>query len=318
VLALEGKKHLEHEDFTAAEAQLRAAIAASKEAPEAWLLLSQINTNRGQEPEAKANFKKAVQLEANGAPRFRGLAASEIDPTKKCLSIGLLANAYCKAAGDELGIATKLAQQAGASDGRNPRTLYWLVQIYGRLGQKTIARMARIAPDSSGLHKLYARAFEENGHRGAAENEYDKAIAADDQDASTFIECANFRVKNQQFSQAIPLLQRALQLAPYDFNVHLLLAQAYVYNSEPASAVPYFAAVLKASPENVQLRIDLAESLYNLDRAPEGIKILEAAPADPDGRVAYVLAKYYARQGEKEKALTAMETFRQRQKQRAK
>ena len=76
--------------------------------------------------------------------------------------------------------------------------------------------------------------------------------------------------------------------------------------------------MLKASPENVQLRIDLAESLYNLDRAPEGIKILEAAPADPDGRVAYVLAKYYARQGEKEKALTAMETFRQRQKQRAK
>ena len=76
--------------------------------------------------------------------------------------------------------------------------------------------------------------------------------------------------------------------------------------------------VLKANPENIQLRIDLAECLYSLDQALEAVKVLEEAPVDPDGRIAYVLAKYYARQGEKEKAFAALEVFRQRQKQIAK
>jgi predicted Zn-dependent protease len=215
-------------------------------------------------------------------------------------------------------MATALAQEAAASGAIDPRTLYWLAHIYSRLSHKTIARLARIAPDSSGLHKLYARTFDENGRRAEAEGEYEKALGADSQDASTFVEYANFRVKNQEFPQAIGLLERALQLTPYDFNVHLLLAQAYVHNSQPDSAIPYFREVLKASPENVKLRIDLAECLYSLDQAPEAVKVLEASPADPDGRIAYVLAKYYARQGEKEKAFAAMEVFRQRQRQIAK
>ena len=317
-LLLEAEKNINHQDLITAESQLRPAIAIFPEAPEAWLLLRQINTKRGEEEEAKANLNKVVQLEAKGLPSFRGLATWEIAPKAGCLPISTLATAYCKATHDELGMATKLAQEAAASGANDPRTLYWLAQIYSRLTQKTTARLARIAPDSSGLHKLYARTFDENGRRAEAESEYEKAVGADYQDASTFVEYANFRVKNQEFPQAIGLLERALQLTPYDFNVHLLLAQAHIHNSQPDSAVPYFREVLKANPENIQLRIDLAECLYSLDQALEAVKVLEEAPVDPDGRIAYVLAKYYARQGEKEKAFAALEVFRQRQKQIAK
>lgn len=317
-LLLEADKKINHQDFIAAESQLRPAIAMFPEAPEAWMLLSQINAKRGEQEEAQANLDKAVSLQAKGPASFRGLATIELAKKSPCLLTSPLAAAYCKATRDELAPATKLAQQAATAGANDPRTLYWLAQIYRRLAEKTTARLARVAPDSPGLHKLYARAFDDNGRRAEAESEYEKAVGADYQDASTFVEYANFRTKNQQFPQAIGLLEHALQLTPYDFNVHLLLAQAHVHNSQADSAVPYFREVLKATPANVQLRIDLAECLYSLDQVPEAVKVLEAGPADPDGRIAYVLAKYYARQGEKEKAFAAMEVFRRRQKQIAK
>jgi tetratricopeptide (TPR) repeat protein len=315
VLLLESEKNFARQNFIAAETQLKAAISANPQLPEAWLLLSQVNKEQGGEREANTNFIKALQREEEGPASFRGLAASKNKPPLACNPGQKLATALCMAAHSELSQSTKLVQAAAKVDPDDPRTLYWVAQIYRRLAEKTTARLAQIAPDSSGLHKLYARAFSQSGRPEKVLAEYEKAIAADDQDASTFIEYANFRFKEQEFPQAIRLFQRALLLTPYDFNVHGLLAQAYVHNSEPDLAVPYFSQVLTVSPGNEQLRIDLAECLYTLERTPEAISILETAPADPDGRVAYVLAKYYARQGEKDKALQAMKVFRQRQKE---
>jgi len=196
--------------------------------------------------------------------------------------------------------------------GSNARSWYWKARIYQRLRQKTVLRLAQLNPDSPGLHKLYARGFIESGRNEDAAREYEKALASDSQDASTFVEYANFRTRAQEFPQAVVLLQKALDLAAADFNVRILLARTLVHSGEPASALPHFAEATRSLPNDEQLRIDFAECLYGLDRIPDAIRILDSAPADPDGRIAYVLARYYSRLGETEKADHAREVFRQR------
>jgi Flp pilus assembly protein TadD len=51
-----------------------------------------------------------------------------------------------------------------------------------------------------------------------------------------------------------------------------------------------------------------------VDRTSEAVKILEAAPADPDGRVHYLLGRTYQQQGKSDKARNAMDEFRKRRK----
>lgn len=312
-LLLEAQKVMDHQDFAIAESQIRAAISVSPNAAEAWALLSQLNSRRGEQAAATLNFQKAMQREAKVHALFHGLVLNQAKPAATCQSLDLLASAYCNAAHDDFVSSTELAKKAGATAKSDPRTWYWLSQIYGRLTQKAMAKLAQLAPNSPGLHKLYARAFSDSGHTVDAEREYETAIAADDQDASTFIEYANLKFKQQEFPRAIELLQSALRLTPYDVNLYGLLAQAYVHNNEPALAAPYFSQVLKTNPANEQTRIDLAECFHNIQRTPEAIALLEAAPTDPDGRVAYVLARYYARQGDKDKAASSMEIFRRKQ-----
>jgi tetratricopeptide (TPR) repeat protein len=312
VMLLEAEKDLRQHDVANGEAQVRAAIAASPQLPEAWLLLSQVSLSQRKDEDAKLNRARAVQLEAKGPMRFHGLVVNQSEHTA-CSSTRPLPLAYCRAAQGMLTAATKLTLSA-SSEAKDSRTLYWTAAIYQHLAEKATARLAQLSPDSAGLHKLYARAFSQNRRPADAEREYEKAAIADSQDASTFVEFANFRFKQQEFPQAIKLLQRALEITPYDFNLHGLLAQAYVHNNQPALAVPYFSEVLKRDSRNEQLRIDLAECFYVLERTAEAIALLEAAPVDPDGRIAYVLAKYYARQGDTQKAGIAMGVFRQRQK----
>ena len=317
-LLLEAEKILQRGDIPGAESQIRAALAESPGSPEAWLLLSRINSQRGNQESARSDLEKAVRRETKLPSQFRGLIISEARPASACVPGQPLAAALCKATHGQFSQSMKLMQIAIREDTGDPRTLYWTARIYQRLADRAIVRLSQIAPDSSGLHKLYARSFSQSGRMQDATSEYAKAIAADNNDASTFIEYGNLKFKGQNFPEAIRLFQRALQLTPYDFNVHGLLAQAYVQNEEPALAAPYFRQVLQVTPENSQLRIDLAECLYAVERAPEAISILEAAPADPDGRIAYVLAKYYARQGEKSKAAQALKHFQQRQSAAAK
>ena len=71
---------------------------------------------------------------------------------------------------------------------------------------------------------------------------------------------------------------------------------------------------LRANPHETQTRLYLAQSLIRLKRSAEAVRILEAAPDDPDGRIHYLLGRTYQQQGESEKARKAMDEFRRLRK----
>lgn len=318
VLLLEAEKDVQHHDDASAETQIEAAIATDAQAPEAWLIKARKEEQSRQLEAAKADFEHAQQANAKDSAKFKGLIDNDVHKRDRCEKAAELATSLCYVSTGHLAGATNSVLAAVATAPSDVRTLYWATRIYTRLMQRAIARIAEVSPDSPDLQKLYARAFDQNGQRAEAASKYEQAIALDDQDASSLIEYANFRSRGQEFEQAITLLKKTLTLTPYDYNVEILLAQAYVHSGDPAPAVPYLADVLAIAPGNNQLRIDLAETLHSSDRTSEAIAVLEAAPSDPDGQISYVLARFYALVGEADKARMAREVFlRKRQTNQA-
>ena len=315
VLLLEAEKDSQHHDDVAADVQIEAAIATDLHAPEAWFIKAGQEEQSKLSEAAKADFERALQANAKDSPKFTSIIDNEMRTHAHCVQAADLATALCRISNGNLAGATNSVFAAVEEAPDDVRTLYWATRIYGRLIQRAIAKVAEVSPDSPDLQKLYARAFDENGQRAEAARRYEQAIALDDHDASSLIEYANFRSEAQEFEQAIALLKKALTLTPYDYNVEILLAQAYVHKGEPAPAVPYLADVLRIAPGNSQLRIDLAESLHSASRTSEAIAVLESAPDDPDGRVSYVLARFYALEGEADKARVAREAFLSKQRQ---
>jgi tetratricopeptide (TPR) repeat protein len=309
VLLLEAASGAPRHDNPVGDEDLQLAIKSHPDFPEAWLLLGERATRAGDLVNARNYFGQAEQASLHVAPTLRGIVGTVRNSGSGCDQAGNLALPLCRAKQSDLRSATRLLVSSTVPT-EGARDLYWTAQTYTALIQSASAKLAALSPDSPQLRRLYARAYAREGQREEAAQEYEKAIASDDQDASALIEYANFRSIAQEFPQAIDLLRKALALTPEDDKLRLLLGEAYVHNNEPALAIPYLYRSLKANPGGEQQRLELAQVLHTVDRVSEAIAILEAAPSDPDGRISYVLSRYYALQGRKDKAKQAMDIFK--------
>jgi predicted Zn-dependent protease len=92
------------------------------------------------------------------------------------------------------------------------------------------------------------------------------------------------------------------------------IGEVHACQDRPAPAIPFLESAPGATPRETQTRLYLAQALNRVDRTSEAVKILEAAPADPDGRVHYLLGRTYQQQGKSDKARNAMDEFRKRRK----
>ena len=183
-----------------------------------------------------------------------------------------------------------------------------------RLARAAVAKVVALAPESSWAALLRAQAAEQSGDTEKAGKEYERAVGASDAGLESYVRFGQFQSKYGDYDRALVLYERALKLEPGNPRVMGLLGEVHTLQDHPDKAVPYLETALRANPRETQTRLYLAQTLVRLQRVPEALRILEAAPEDPDGRIHYLLGRTYLQQGEDEKARTAMEEFRKRRK----
>ena len=314
VLLLEAEKNIAHHQSKDAESAAKVAANIDSAAPEAWYVLGKAFQQEGEQQIAPAQFQHARYTEKNISPQFLGIIDAVLNTEGACATAGDFATAFCRASNGDLSEATRLVLAITRSNPQDARALYWSAQLYRQLAKKATATLAQISPDSPNLLKLYARAYEGAGQRNQAAGAYEQALRLDGQDASTLIEYADFRSRGQEFDKAVPLLEKAVALSPYDTQALTLLGHAYLESGQYEHAVPCFAKVLKADPGNEKVRLQLSDALHALNRLREAIAVLQAAPNDSSGRIAYMLATYYSRVGETQKARQMMRLYEQQRK----
>lgn len=313
VLLLEAENEIEQSDRAGAGTQLKAAIAVDSTSPEAWLMLARYSQIDDAET-ASAQIQRARENEKNTSPEFVGIVEAALNTTSGCKTASHLAKALCDASAGDFLDATRVVLSITRSHAHDARTLYWSVQVYRRLARSATATLALLSPDSPGLFRLQARSYEQQGLQDQAAQAYENALSVDAEDASTLIEYANFRSRYQEYEKAVPLLERAVALSPYDLQAEGLLGDAYLQSSQAERAIKCFANILKAQPDNEMVRLQTAQAFHTLDRPRDAIAVLQSAASDPDGRISYMLATFYARLGEVQNARRMMQLFEQRKK----
>jgi tetratricopeptide (TPR) repeat protein len=245
----------------------------------------------------------------DGGTSPRGLAApARIGAT----SSELLVRANRLETEGDLSGATQALLHIESRAAFDPRTAYWAARLYTRLSQKALVRLMSLAPNSHLLAMMRAQMLEQQGDDQQAEAEYRIALTLAEHATDPLIEYARMKCKQNLFQDALPFLERALKLDPYNVRANALLGEVHHLGDKPQAAIPYLQVAVKARPQDEQSRIYLAHSLAKLGQIGEAIGILEAAPSDSDGRVHYALGTYYRRQGRSEDAARAFQVFEQR------
>ncbi|MCW5983367.1 MAG: tetratricopeptide repeat protein [Bryobacteraceae bacterium] len=298
----------------ASESALRALIGRRPDLPEAYIALGAMKLRQGDKAEADAAFRSAVERDP-AAGSFLVAVRTAAPSTGACpAGAGPLVRAVCLVSrGGNDDEAAKAVLALPQLPGRQPREVYWTMRLFSRLAEQTVQRLAANAPQSAVLAIIRARIFEQAGDLVQAEAEYTKALASR-QDPESLIEYGKFKCRISDFDAAIGLFEKALALDAGRADVHGLMGEVYMIQGDAAKALPHARTAVQGDPAGVQARLYLAQALQKLSRTPEAIKVLEAAPSDPDGRVHYLLARYLAQQGRKEEANRALAVFKEKRK----
>ncbi|MGH9395481.1 MAG: tetratricopeptide repeat protein [Terriglobia bacterium] len=223
--------------------------------------------------------------------------------------------ASCAELHGDLGGATSAVVAAGQEAPSDAKAAYWALRIYMRLSRRVFVTLVALSPGSYLVTEMRAEQLELRGKDAEADSQYREAAESSGRDPNPLIGYARFECKKNRLDQAAPILKKALDLAPFNASANSLMGYIYFTKNQFETAVPFLDKAIKANPDDEQSRIYLAESLGKLHRIHVAMAILEGAPSDNDGRVHYVLARYYREAGHKKKMEQALAFFGARQKQ---
>ena len=171
---------------------------------------------------------------------------------------------------------------------------------------------------ASYYHFSLARGLEETGNFLSAVDEYKKAIQADPQSASLYVELSNAYLRHRQFGKAIQEAENAIRVNPDSLEAHRLLGSIY-YNlirSEDPNRSPTSSEYLKKAIQEYETICNLDANdtnsfvvlslLYRYDGQAEKAvetakKLLDKAPSSETGLAN--LAQIYSEQGKTEEAI---------------
>ena len=269
------------EDTPTVEARIRDALRQNPDAPEAWVTLGLHQLKGGQRKEAAASFQEAWKRNSTDC-RISSTCTEERDS----------APAFESAL--------------------TPAAAYDSFQRARRLAETTFGRLVDAFPESPLAAQARAHLWQQNGRLTEADENYRKALELSGRNTANLVDYARFLSAQGEFDRSLALLDEARKAEPSSATIRALSGEVHVMKDDPAGAIPHLEVALAARPSDEQTRVYLAQSLAKLNRVGEAVAVLEKAPADPQGRLHYLLGTLYRRLGRQDQAERAFEIFRQR------
>lgn len=100
------------------------------------------------------------------------------------------------------------------------------------------------------------------------------AVDADDECAVCHHNLGHSLIRAGRPAQAVPHMERALELRPDRHNLNTSLGVAYARSGEPARALPYFQRVLEVKPAAVDVLVHQALALVDARRPEDAYRVL--------------------------------------------
>lgn len=230
---------------------LEKAAALAPAQPIVWQRLGEVRLKSNRPDEAAAAFATVLKLKPGDIHALFGLARCDLQSGR-------------------LTAARSRLQEAVAADPAFPGAQSLLATVWERLGNPGAAEAARQRVSGDGRYT-------------GAPDPWAVDLAAYGHDPYALLVAASALASDGQPRAALPLLARALTLAPQDARLHRQLGNTLVRLGEPASARTPLERALALAPGDEKIRTDLLNLLKELkDSAAAERVVLDGLTACPD------------------------------------
>lgn len=199
----------------------------------------------------------------------------------------------------------------------DPAISYAAFRVHSELAFQAIESLAVNAPESAQFHRALAEHLVNDGRTEAAITEYRKAlvISPDSSDLHLELGQALFFESHvdTRLQEAQKEFESSLRFNPGDARSECELAEIEVLRSNPAGASSHFARALTLDPGAPCAKAGLAKQLMDKGQDQQALEYLQSAIRDDpyNDLFHYRLWSLYRRMGDKEKAGSEMEKFKQ-------
>lgn len=158
-------------------------------------------------------------------------------------------------------------------------------------------------PDDYRLHDALGSAYWIRGDAEGAEFQWLTTLRLEPQSTHTLNALGALYARQHRFVQAIPLLERALQMNPRDADAHLYLGAAYAETGKMDRADEQFRAAVSLAPMNFNAHNVLGKLYFDSDRLGEAEQQFRQSLACEPNLAAYDHLGYiYMRRGDRDQA----------------
>jgi tetratricopeptide (TPR) repeat protein len=267
-LLFQGKSLVNLQKFPEAERVLRQYSTRHAESDDALYLLGYVLHRQNRPADSLAAYTRAAALKT---------------PTAEDLKIVGL-NYVLLADYDD---AIKWLGKAAQFDPNHKDTWYYLGRAYYSKGllrdaKRAFERALELDPRDARAENNLGLIFESDGNSEEAARAYRNAIAWQGEDSLSreqpYLNLGNLLLQEEKIEEAIPLLEKAVALAPGDAFCHLKLGTAYLRAKRAREAQRELEEAVGLAPENAAAHFQLGRLFKQtnaLDRAREEFKRVE-------------------------------------------
>ncbi|MBZ5654551.1 MAG: tetratricopeptide repeat protein [Acidobacteriia bacterium] len=261
-LLLEGKCLVNLQKFTDAENALRRYLLSHPDSDDALYLLGFVLHRENHPKESLEIYTKAAAIKTPTADDLKVVALNYV-----------LLGDYPD--------AIKWLETAVRIDPQNKDAWYYLGRAYYTRSVLPEARRAfmkvlEFDPHNSKAENNLGLILESEAKPEEAMDAYRKSIAWQEQDSrpseQPYLNLGNLLIQENRIEEAIPLLEKAVQLAPGDGPCHVRLGAAYLRTNRLKEAQRELEEATRLAPENAAAHFQLGrlyKQIHSLDRAKE-------------------------------------------------
>ena len=250
----QAEQAIQKNDFPAAEALLKKAVARDPEnkekwAYQAWFDLGFVLNRLGRADESVAAYRKSV--------------AAKPGVFESTLNLGLmLERTHDPEAEKYLRAAATLTPTAHVEEGQARAWLSLGHTIENRDPAQALlayGKAAELTPSDPEPHLSAGLLDERQKDYPAAESEYKKVLGIDAHSTDAAIGLTNLYMKSGRLADAEPVLRRLAADRPDDGGLHLQLGRVLAAEKKNDEAIAEFEAALKLSPKDTEAQRELAD-----------------------------------------------------------
>jgi tetratricopeptide (TPR) repeat protein len=244
------------EAFTAAETGRRLA----PEAPQAYIVLGEIQTQRGNSKAAQEMFAKAAEVDATYVPAH--------------LALGALRVGEKDVAGALKEFDTAVQADPKSLPATRAKVGALIVQKKLREAVQAVETAVKADPDNPGFHTLLAGVYALDGRADKAAAEYKRALELDPRAVGPRVGLARLALSQNQEEEAVTQLQAAVKERPAEPTAVLLLASLYDRLTRYDQAVAVLEAATRADAQSLGFPLTLGGFYLRKGRYDEAIALM--------------------------------------------